>query len=150
MFIASRLSASHDCVAVCCSVLQCVAVCCSVLQCVAVAGTWLLCPPPPFQCLCCSALQCVAQCCIVLLWRCRIAVSMLHCMAVGCSGILHTLQFHHLHCVLLRCCLPGIYIHIKYICRFICMYVFIYTYVYIYTQTYKYIHMQIICVYIYA
>ena len=26
----------HECVAVCCSVLQCVAVCCSVLQCAAV------------------------------------------------------------------------------------------------------------------
>ena len=48
----------HECVAVCCSVLQCVAVCCSVLQCVAVFCSVLQCVA-----VCCSVLQCIAVCC---------------------------------------------------------------------------------------
>ena len=66
-------SCAHECVAVCCSVLQCVAVSCSVLQCAVV---------------CCSVLQCVAVSCNVL--QCvAVCCSVLQCVAV--SGCLHLL-----------------------------------------------------------
>jgi len=72
---------THQCVAVCCSVLQCVAVCCSVLQ---------DCLTKKFARLkwrvavCCSVLHCVAACCSVMR-RVAVCCSVLQCVAVCCS-----------------------------------------------------------------
>jgi len=92
----TRPASQHECVSVCCSVLQCVAARCSVLQCISV---WCSAPKTvasginginsvavdEWQCVavCCSVLQCVAVCCSVLQRCC----SVLQCVTVCCSGI---------------------------------------------------------------
>jgi len=83
---AHNIKLQHQCVAVCCSVLQCAAVCCSVVQCGAVWCSvlllirWIRAVEHVTRAhnikVCCSVLQCVAVC-----------SSVLQCGAVWCSVV---------------------------------------------------------------